>query len=112
MISTHEIHENAQQKQVGLFSRGSLKISPGGIMLHSGRIPLTIVALMMAALGCVTPAVTDQDSDAVNTAVAETLIAEFVQISLSQTLPPTFSFPTLTPGLPTITPPPLRPLQR
>jgi hypothetical protein len=65
---------------------------------------LTIVALMMAALGCVAPTVTDQDSDAVNTAVAETLIAEFVQISLSQTLPPTFSFPTLTPGLPTFTP--------
>jgi hypothetical protein len=62
--------------------------------------------LSIAALACALPTITLQDSDAISTAAAQTVIAGFVQAALSQTLPPTAQQPTLpfTPEPPTFTP--------
>ena len=64
-------------------------------MLHFNRISLTIIILPVLVLACVLPTITLQDSDAVSTAAAQTVIAGFVQAALSQTLPPTVQEPTL-----------------
>ena len=81
-------------------------------MLPSNRIPLATIILSMMVLACVVPAVGLPPSDAIDTAVAETVIAGFVQTALSETLQPGLQEPTLTPTpepspvLPTSTIPP------
>ncbi len=65
-------------------------------MPHSNRISLSVIILMMAALGCAMPAIATTDAEAISTAAAETVVAGFVQTALSQTVQPTMQEPTLT----------------
>jgi len=75
-------------------------------MSYSSRISLTIITLSVVILSCAMPAITLQDSGAISTAAAETVIAGFVQAALSATLSPTPLEPTFTytPEPPTLTP--------
>jgi hypothetical protein len=76
-------------------------------MSYITRVSSAVLVLSIAVLACGVPAVATppSDSDAINTAVAETVIARFVQEALSQTLTPTL-VPTLTftPEPPALTP--------
>jgi hypothetical protein len=74
-------------------------------MLHFRRISLTVIILPIVVLACALPTISLQDSDAVGTAAAQTVIAGIVQEALSETLPPTLA-PTLTftPEPPTLPP--------
>jgi len=75
-------------------------------MFYSSRVSLTIITLSVVILSCAMPAITLQDSGAISTAAAETVIAGFVQAALSATLSPTQPEPTFTytPEPPTLTP--------
>lgn len=74
-------------------------------MLHSSRISLAILILTVLVLACALPSIPLQDSGNISTAAAQTVIAEFVQAALSQTLPPTLEPTyTFTPEAPTLTP--------
>lgn len=74
-------------------------------MPYSSRVSLTMIALSIVILACALPAITLQDSGAISTAAAQTVIAEFTQAS-SVVLSPTLQEPTLTftPDPPTLTP--------
>lgn len=75
-------------------------------MLRSSRVSLTVAILAIATFACAVPAIPVQpEVDSVGTAVAQTVVAGFVQTALSQTLQPTPQ-PTLTftPELPSLTP--------
>jgi hypothetical protein len=75
-------------------------------MLLSNRVALTLTILSIVVLACALPAIPLQDSGAISTAAAQTVIAGFVESALSATLPPTSQGPTftLTPEPPTVTP--------
>jgi len=74
-------------------------------MLHTNRVFLTAIVLMVATLACVVPSVTLQDPDVISTSAAQTVIAGFVQTALSQTLQPTQEPTyTFTPEPPSPTP--------
>ena len=81
-------------------------------MLRFGRISITMIVLSILVLACAFPSIMLQDSDAISTAAAQTVIAGFVQTALSLTsssplLEPPLTFtpesPTLSPTL-TLTP--------
>lgn len=75
-------------------------------MLYSSRVSLTIITLSIVILACALPAVPLQNSDAVSTSAAQTVIAGFTQTAVFAILSPTLQDPTLTftPETPTITP--------
>jgi hypothetical protein len=58
-------------------------------MSHINRVSLTIIMVSIVAMACALPVVTLEDSNVVGTAVAQTVVAGFVQTALSQTLQPT-----------------------
>lgn len=72
----------------------------------SRRVSLTMIGLAMLTLACILPAISIQDSNAISTAAAQTVIAGFTQSALLAVLSPTIQEPTLTftPDTPTITP--------
>lgn len=65
-------------------------------MRRSSRVSLTIITLSIVVLACVMPAITLQDSGAISTAAAQTVIAGFTQGAASVILSPTLQEPTLT----------------
>jgi len=75
-------------------------------MSYSNRVSLAMIALLIFALSCAMPGITLQDSGAISTAAAETVIAGFTQVAAIVTESPTSLEPTLTfsPELPTFTP--------
>jgi hypothetical protein len=75
-------------------------------MLPYGRVSLAISVLSMIVLACSLPVIGLQDSGAISTSAAQTVIAGLTQAALSSTLSPTLQEPTftLTPELPTFTP--------
>ena len=77
-------------------------------MLLSSRVSLTMIILSIVVLACALPTITLQDSDAISTAAAQTVIAGFIESALSATLPPTLQEPvfTFTPESPTFSPTP------
>ena len=78
----------------------------GGTMSYSNRVFLAMIALLIFALSCAMPTITLQDSGAISTAAAGTVIAGFTQTALLEVLSPTIQEPTLTftPETPTYTP--------
>ena len=75
-------------------------------MRRSSRVSLTIITLSIVVLACVMPAITLQDSGAISTAAAQTVIAGFTQGAASVILSPTLQepTPTNTPEPPPFTP--------
>lgn len=75
-------------------------------MSYSSRIALATITLSIVVLACVMPAISIQDSGAISTAAAETVIAGFTQTAWIEFLSPTIPEPTLTfsPGPPTLIP--------
>jgi len=75
-------------------------------MSYSNRVSLTMITISIVVLACAMPAVTLQDTSAVSTMAAQTVIAGFVQTALSETIPAPTQEPTstFTPGPPTFTP--------
>lgn len=75
-------------------------------MSYASRLSLTMIILSIVVLACVTPAITLQDSGAISTAAAQTVIAGFTQVAASVTAFPSSQEPTLTFTLepPTLTP--------
>jgi hypothetical protein len=65
-------------------------------MLHPHRVSLTIIILSIVVLACALPSIALQDPNAISTKAAQTVVAEFTQVALSQTLPPPTQEPTLT----------------
>ena len=65
-------------------------------MRRSSRVSLTIITLSIVVLACVMPAITLQDSGAISTAAAQTVIAGFTQGAASVILSPTLQEQTLT----------------
>jgi len=78
----------------------------GGTMSYSNRVSLAMIALLIVTLSCAMPTITSQDSGAISTAAAQTVIAGFTQAAATVTVPPTLLEPTLTftPDEPTLTP--------
>lgn len=75
-------------------------------MVYPHRVSLTIVILSIVALACALPSITLQDPSAISTRAAQTVVAEFTWVALSQTLSPPTQEPTFTftPEPPTFTP--------
>ncbi|MBN1451915.1 MAG: hypothetical protein JW963_12945 [Anaerolineales bacterium] len=75
-------------------------------MLRSGRVALTLITLSILVLSCVLTTVDLQDSGAISTSAAQTVIAGFTQAAVSATLSPILQEATFTwtPELPTSTP--------
>jgi hypothetical protein len=75
-------------------------------MSYSGRVSLTTITLSIVVLACAIPAVTLQDSGAISTQAAQTVVAGFTQVAASVEAFPTLSEPTFTntPEPPTFTP--------
>ncbi len=65
-------------------------------MRRSSRVSLTIIILSLVVLACVVPTIALQDQDAISTAAAQTVIADFTQLALSATLLPAVQESTLT----------------
>lgn len=74
-------------------------------MPYSIRVSLTVIALSIVLLACALPAITLQDSGAISTSAAQTVIAGFTQAAVLTVLSPAIQEPTLTftPVIPTIT---------
>lgn len=75
-------------------------------MWYSSRISLAVIAFSIVLPACAMPAITLQDSGAISTAAAETVVAGFTHTALLEILSPTSPEPTLTysPEPPTLTP--------
>ena len=75
-------------------------------MVRFDRAFLAISVFLMIVLACSLPVVGLQDSDAISTSAAQTVISGLTQVALSMILSPTEQEPTLTltPELPTFTP--------
>ena len=65
-------------------------------MSYPSRVSLTMIALSIIVLACALPAITLQDSGAISTAAAQTVIANYNQTALSASLTPTLPELTLT----------------
>ena len=74
-------------------------------MFHSSRVFLIIITLSIVVLACAIPTITLQDSGAISTAAAQTVVAGFTQVAASVIAFPTLQEATLTvtPELPTST---------
>ncbi|MGB7876010.1 MAG: SH3 domain-containing protein [Anaerolineales bacterium] len=75
-------------------------------MSYTSRLSLTIIILSIVVLSCALPAITLQDSGAISTAAAQTVVAGLTQVAASVEAFPTLQQPTLTftPEPPTLTP--------
>lgn len=75
-------------------------------MSYSIRVSLTVIILSIVLLACALPAITLQDSGAISTSAAQTVIAGFTQAAALTASSPTIQEPTFTftPETPTITP--------
>jgi len=65
-------------------------------MSYSSRVSLTVIAVPIVILACALPAITLQDSGAISTAAAQTVIAGFTQTAVLAVLSPTIQEPTFT----------------
>jgi len=65
-------------------------------MSYSNRLSLTVITLSMVVLACAMPAITLQDSGAISTAAAQTVVAGFTQVAASVIAYPTSQEPTYT----------------
>jgi hypothetical protein len=65
-------------------------------MFHSNRVSLILTTLSIIVLACAMPAITLQDSDAISTVAAQTVIAGLTQGAVLTVLSPTIQEPTLT----------------
>jgi hypothetical protein len=73
-------------------------------MSYSSRVSLTMIILSIVILACAMPAITLQDSGAISTSAAQTVIVGFTQVAVLTVLSPAIQEPTLTftPESPTI----------
>jgi len=74
-------------------------------MSYSSRVSLTVITLSLVVLACAMPAITLQDSGAISTAAAQTVVAGLTQVAASVEAFPTRQEPTFTVTLepPTLT---------
>ena len=74
-------------------------------MSYASRVSLIMITLSIVVFACAIPAITLQDSGAISTAAAQTVVAGFTQVAASVEAFPTLQEPTLTftPEPPTFT---------
>ena len=65
-------------------------------MSYASRVSLIMITLSIVVFACAIPAITLQDSGAISTAAAQTVVAGFTQVAASVEAFPTLQKPTLT----------------